>query len=234
MQHHDEMILRRLHALRHTDQYIADVIGCHVETVRRTRRALGLEQTSERLKITKADIDTLRTLHASGMTDVEIANVLGCTKSNVTYHRHKLGLAANRRQKAVSDEDLMQMADAGIPCSEIADQVGLSRELVTRRVQRLFKALGRPPGNFNRRKSYRRRTKFTRPYDDKMIALLKQGLSTQQTADQLGISRRTVLRRLQAIFGTTNVAGVTHIQTARYLGPSQPIRGTPTASLDDY
>lgn len=192
--------IRLLAGAGKTDREIARVLGCHWESVRQVRRRLGVSPGKPK-PLNDSDRTSIRNLHASGMNDQEIADVLGVTKSNITYHRKRMGLVANRRQKAVPDDELMRMADEGIPCSVIAERVGLSRELVTRRVNRLFRErLGRPPGNFNRNKAYTRRTRKTRDYDDDMIRLLREGKTQEHVAQALGISRRTVRRRLRAIF----------------------------------
>lgn len=198
-----QLLLRRLAAGDLTSGQIAKRLGVSTGTVYLTAKKLGVTlQTNRRLS--DGDIAHIATLNASGMTDPEIAAVLGVDVTLIKAHRRLRGIKANKRQKAVSDDELMAMADRGLPCSVIAERVGLSRELVTRRVNRLFRELGRKPGNFNKRKPFTRTTKKTRPYDARMVELLKAGKTQIQVEQELGVSRRTIRRRLVALFGSSD------------------------------
>ena len=193
-----QLLLRRFAAEGLTSGQIATKLGVSVGTVYKTAKKLGVTLKTNR-RLSDDDIAHIATLNASGMTDPEIAAILGVAVTLIKAHRRLRGIRANRRQKAIPDDELMAMADRGIPCSVIAEQVGISREVVTRRVGRLFRAIGRKPGNFEKRRPFTRTTKKTRPYDDQLVAMRKGGSTQAEIAAALGISPRTVRRRLQAL-----------------------------------
>ena len=92
--------------------------------------------------------------------------------------------------------DIIRLRKEGLPNSEIADRLNVSCKTVEGRVTQLI-----GEGKIERR-SVQRKQKIS---DDDVVRFRKEGLSNQEIADKLGVSIRSVEKRVSRLIGVGNV-----------------------------
>ncbi|KAB1647487.1 hypothetical protein F8O06_02805 [Pseudoclavibacter sp. CFCC 14310] len=140
-------------AIYRTLRAIADAKGCQVHHLLE-HLAAGATRNTPRDPATRATAATsinVRRLHAAGHCDRVIAERLGITVHLVIQHRRRLGLRVNPDPDhpaiQITPEytaRVLELARAGIPDTDIATQVGGSRETI--RKLRCEAGIKRHPG----------------------------------------------------------------------------------------
>ena len=143
-----------------------------------------------------------------GLVYSEISNIIGISKNELIKRINKIkNKRENEQRKQVEDEmddiekQIIKYMKKGLTQKEMAERIGVTQPAIGYRIKKIEKQYGiilKLKVNHNQKMESKNK-------DNEIIEMIKQGLSFQQVANNLGISKQAVSQRVKNIEQTHKV-----------------------------